>query len=143
MAWMQCRSCSAKFAVGLLRCPQCQELSELFAAPEEVIEAEQEANMPKISVEGGPSNALGQPVETEAPVTEAAEPAVESEAAAHIESETSDATSDATDEVPEPTKDAADTLEDEPTAEAASAPKPARKTAAKKAAAKQEPAPKG
>lgn len=75
MAWMACRSCSALFAVGLLRCPQCSAVSELFAVPEEVVEAEQEQeNMPKISVEGGPSNAAevpGEPeigTETEAPV---------------------------------------------------------------------------
>lgn len=57
MAWMQCRSCSAKFAVGLLRCPQCHAVSELYAAREEVIEAEKEASMPKITVGGGASNA--------------------------------------------------------------------------------------
>jgi hypothetical protein len=59
MAWMACRGCSTKFAVGLLRCPQCGAVSELFAVPEEVVEAEQEADMPKISVHGGPSSALG------------------------------------------------------------------------------------
>lgn len=66
MAWMACRSCLTRFAVGLLRCPQCSAVSELYAVPEEVVEAEQEAAVPKISVEGGPSNALGQPLEDEA-----------------------------------------------------------------------------
>lgn len=66
MAWMACRSCLTKFAVGLLRCPQCGAVSELFAVPEEVVEAEQEADMPKISVHGGPSSALGAADEPEA-----------------------------------------------------------------------------
>ena len=135
MAWMACRSCSTKFAVGLLRCPQCQAVSELFAVPEEVVEAEQEADMPKISVGGGPSNALGEPAEPEVDATtetDSPTEAPESTApAAEVESETSDGASDATGEV------AGDGGE-----EAAPAPKPARKTAAKKAAAKQEPAPK-
>jgi len=145
MAWMQCRSCRAKFAVGLLRCPQCNAMSELYAVPEEVIEAEQEANVPKISVEGGPSNALGEPLEEEVP---AAGPA---EALEHLEPVTSDATSDASDEGAEPGEgaDAAEapaaasgaavTAEPEP----ASASKPAKKAAAKKTAAKVDPAPKG
>lgn len=139
MAWMQCRSCSAKFAVGLLRCPQCGAMSELYAAPEEVIEAEQEANMPKISVAGGPSNALGEPAESEAPVTDTAETAVPAEP------EMSDVTSAATDEATGPDEDAADRVESqaEAASEPAPAPKTARKTAAKKAAAKQEPAPQG
>lgn len=139
MAWMQCRKCLAKFAVGLLRCPQCEAISELYAVPEETIEAEQEAQVPKISVEGGPSNALGQPLETEAPA-EAAEPeetAAPTVPSVQPESETSGATSAATDEVPEPEESAAGDGEPVKGAEAeavpASAPKPARKTAAKKA----------
>lgn len=130
MAWMQCRSCTTKFAVGLLRCPQCQAVSELYAAPEEVIEAEQEANMPKISVEGGPSNALGQPAEPEVPEAGPAETQEQPEP------ETSDATSDATGEGDEPEEDADVTVEPEsvPTS------KPAKKTAAKKTTAKAEPA---
>lgn len=136
MAWMQCRSCSAKFAVGLLWCPQCDAVSELYAAPEEVIEAEQEADMPKISVEGGPSSALGQPAETSAaePETSAAE---STEPAVQDESETSDATPAVTDEVPEPDEGAANDVKDSEAAkpEVAPAPKPAKKTAAKKAAA--------
>lgn len=138
MAWMQCRSCSAKFAVGLLRCPQCNATSALYAVPEEVIEAEQEANMPKISVEGGPSNALGQPVEEEPVAPEAGESAA---TAGPVESETSDVTSDASDAAPEADEGAAKVAEPESAPEAAPAPKPARKTAAKKAAAKVEPAP--
>lgn len=58
MSLMRCRSCLAKFAVGLLRCPQCQKVSELFARPEH--EAEQEENMPKITVGGGASNAAAE-----------------------------------------------------------------------------------
>ncbi len=147
MVLMECRNCSTKFAVGLLRCPQCNSMSELYAAPEEVIEAEQEANMPKISVEGGPSNALGEPTETEAPAVEPEALVAESaEPAAQSESETSDAAPAVTDEVPELGEGAAD-AKPSGAAETESAPepapKPARKTAAKKAAAKQEPAPKG
>jgi len=145
MAWMQCRDCSAKFAVGLLRCPQCNAMSELYAVPEEVIEAEQEeANVPKISVWSGPSNALGEPLEEEVSATEPAE------APEHLESETSDATSDASDEGAEP-EEGADGAETSPAAsgaavtaepEPAPASKPAKKAAAKKTAAKAEPAPK-
>lgn len=147
---MQCRGCLAKFAVGLLRCPQCQKVSELFAVPEEVIEAEQEAeaSMPKISVEGGPSSALGQPAETETPVIEPETTAAASaEPAVQDESETSDATPAVTDVVPEFDEVAADDAKapETPAVEVAPAPapKPARKTAAKKAAAKQESAPEG
>lgn len=147
MAWMQCRGCSAKFAVGLLRCPQCNAMSELYAVPEEVIEAEQEANVPKISVEGGPSNALGQPLEEEVSATDPAE------TAGHLESETSDATSDASAGEAEADQDT-DAAEASPAgsdaavtseagAESGPAAKPAKKAAAKKAAAKPESAPKG
>lgn len=58
MSLMRCRSCSARFAVGLLRCPQCQQVSELYAVPEHVAAAEEE-NMPKITLGDGASNALG------------------------------------------------------------------------------------
>lgn len=140
MAWMQCRSCPTKFTVGLLRCPHCQTVSDLYAAPEEVVEAEQEANVPKISVEGGPSNALGQPVEDEVvPVADATPNEVsvsvedqEPAEAETAETEMSDATSDATDEGSGADEAAAG---DAP-GEAVSTPKPARKTAAKKTAAK-------
>lgn len=135
MAWMHCRSCSTKFAVGLLRCPQCQAVSELFAVPEEVVEAEQEADMPKISVEGGPSNALGEATEAEVgATTETDSPTEAPDSTAPADPETSDNASDATGEVTD-----AGGAE----VEAAPAPKPARKTAAKKTAAKPEFAPKG
>lgn len=129
MAWMQCRSCSAKFAVGLLRCPQCRATSELFA-PEEVIEAEKEAeaNMPKISVAGGPSNALGLPVEApavEEAVADAAPVAVE-------EALPAEAAAPAVDPEPEPD---APVVEAAP-APAAPAPKVAKKTAKAAPAAK-------
>lgn len=138
MALMVCRSCTTRFAVGLLRCPHCGALSELYAVPDYIADAEEE-NMPKISVEGGPSNALGQPAETELPTAEAVAGPVEVEESTLAESETSDETSGATDEVSAAGESADDTSE----AESAPAPKPARKTAAKKAAAKQESAPKG
>jgi hypothetical protein len=150
MAWMDCRGCSTRFAVGLLRCPKCGAVSQLYAMPEEV-EAEQEANVPKISVEGGPSNALGQPVEPEVTATEVAEPVL-AEPPVPVEAEMSDATSDAMDEgtapeeaaavadVPLPaSSDAAVPVEPEP----APAPKPAKKSAAKKTAAKPEPVAQG
>lgn len=57
MAWMRCRSCKTLFAIGLLRCPQCRAVSELYAVPDHVAETEEE-NMPKITVGGGASNAL-------------------------------------------------------------------------------------
>lgn len=53
MAWMRCRSCSALFAIGLLRCPQCGAISELYARPD----WEDEETMPKITIAGA-SNAL-------------------------------------------------------------------------------------
>jgi len=144
MAWMQCRDCGAKFAIGLLRCPQCNAMSELYAVPEEVIEAEQEAeaNVPKISVGAGASNALGEPIEEEVSATEPAE------APENLEPETSGVTSDASDEEGEP-DEGADAAEASPaasgaavTAEPVAASKPAKKSAAKKTAAKAEPAPK-
>jgi len=57
MSLMRCRGCSTRFAVGLLRCPQCQAVSEIYARPEHEADAEEE-NMPKITVGGGASNAL-------------------------------------------------------------------------------------
>jgi len=57
MSLMRCRGCSTKYAVGLLRCPHCGELSELYAVPEHEAAAEEET-MPKITVGGGASNAL-------------------------------------------------------------------------------------
>lgn len=132
MAWMACRSCSAKFAVGLLRCPQCSAVSELFAVPEEVVEAEQEQkNMPKISVEGGPSNAADTTVEAEAEATvEAA--ATEPEDSTVTDEPAVDAVEPAVeDAAPDDANEAAD-------AKPAAAPaKPATAKATKKAAAKQ------
>lgn len=55
MAWMRCRSCLTLFAVGLLRCPHCQAVSELYARPDH--EDDQEEQMPKITIAGA-SNAL-------------------------------------------------------------------------------------
>lgn len=87
MALMSCRSCSTRFAVGLLRCPQCNAVSELYAVPDYVADAEEE-NMPKITIAGA-SNAAEQDeaepvptptVEAPAPSTSPAEPAGEESA---------------------------------------------------------------
>lgn len=125
MAWMYCRSCSALFAVGLLRCPQCQAVSELYAAPEEVVEAEQEqeAEMPKIGVGAGPSNALGGDAETPDPVTQV----TESSDAEVTEPESRDLDANAT---PESADKAA------PEAAEGEEPEPAAASAAKKRATK-------
>lgn len=125
MAWMQCRSCSTKFAVGLLRCPQCRAVSEMYAVPEEVIEAEREAKgVPKISVEGGPSNALGEPVESE---SAAVEDAVHDEVPAVVEESVPVKAEESIPVEPEPGHDAS-VVEPAPTA-AVAAPKAAKKTA--------------
>lgn len=132
MAWMACRSCSTRFAVGLLRCPQCGAISELYAVPEEVVEAEQEAQMPKISVAAGPSNAIEETVETTAVDAVQEQDPVESAAPAAQESE------------PEPESAAESEPEDagEATPEADEAePEPAAPAAPKKRAAKKTVAP--
>jgi hypothetical protein len=54
-----CPGCGCRFAVGLLRCPQCQAIAPLFA--ERV--KEEEGTVPRITVAGGPSNAAAQPGE--------------------------------------------------------------------------------
>lgn len=94
MAWMRCRSCSTLFAVGLLRCPHCQAMSELYARPD--YEDEQEEQMPKATVAGA-SNALEErepgyvaPDEAEAPAEPdevEAQPEQESKAEMEPESE--------------------------------------------------------
>jgi len=130
MALMQCRGCLTKFAVGLLRCPQCGKVSELFAVPEEVIEAEQEANMPKISVQGGPSNAPEDVAETSVPVAE------DSEAP---EPEAPEATDEAlaVESEPEKAADEAASATEQVKQEPAAAPAP-KKRATKKTAAASE-----
>lgn len=71
MSLMQCRGCPAKFVVGLLRCPRCGQMSELFAPPD------QGDDVPKISVHGGPSSADGAvKPEPAAEQAEAVEPVV-------------------------------------------------------------------
>ncbi len=123
MAWMQCRSCSTKFAVGLLRCPQCQMISELYAAPEEAIEAEKESAMPKITVAAGPSNALDDTGEPEAA------PAAEEKPVAGPEpTETANADAAPDDEATATEPAAAET-------QAPAAPAPKKRAAAKKTAA--------
>lgn len=113
MSLMACRSCSTRFAVGLLRCPQCQAVSEIYARPSHEADAEEE-NMPKITVGGGASNALA---DTET-VTDVA--AADMDETVVTEPEPAAPDSAGTEDVP-------------PEAEAPPA-KPARKTAAKKAA---------
>lgn len=65
MSLMQCRSCPAKYVVGLLRCPRCNQVSELYVA--RCAGEPKEENMPKISATGGASNA-GDPEPDEMPV---------------------------------------------------------------------------
>jgi hypothetical protein len=116
MSLMRCRSCSTRFAVGLLRCPQCQVVSELYARPEHEAEQE-EAEMPKITVGGGASNALADTEEVAVPATDVPEETALAEAEPDA----------AGDEQPDGgSKDV------EPEAPPA---KPARKAAAKKTAA--------
>jgi hypothetical protein len=74
---MYCLKCSAKYAVGLFRCPQCQSVSELFAK-----DSEPEVTVPKVSVSGGSSNAEEVVVEDPsdvAPVADAVPAAVPEE----------------------------------------------------------------
>lgn len=129
MAWMACRSCSAKFAVGLLRCPQCGAVSELFAVPEEVVEAEQEAEMPKISVHGGPSSALGaadEPAVDTAPVVAEPESGVPQEEAVETDEE-------------EPSAESAEPETPADSADEDAAPATPKKRAAKKTVAPPKP----
>lgn len=79
MSLMRCRSCSTRFAVGLLRCPQCQQVSELYAVPEHVAAAEEE-NMPKITVGGGASNAAEEAAADEVQVSDEAQVAADTAA---------------------------------------------------------------
>lgn len=113
MSLMACRSCSTRFAVGLLRCPQCQAVSEIYSRPGHEADAEEE-NMPKITLGGGASNALA---DTET-VTDVA--AADADEVAVTETEPAVADGAGAGDVP-------------PEVEAPPA-KPARKTAAKKAA---------
>lgn len=110
MSLMRCRGCSTRFAVGLLRCPQCQAISEIYARPEHEANAEEE-NMPKITVGGGASNALADTEEVADEVVTDEVPAPEPETAGPDDGNSEDAA---------------------PEAETALT-KPARKTAAKKA----------
>ncbi len=52
-----CTGCKTRFALGLLRCPRCQQVSPQYAANVK------EMYMPKITVTAGPSNAGAQPGE--------------------------------------------------------------------------------
>ncbi|MEV7389621.1 SAP domain-containing protein [Streptomyces sp. NPDC091215] len=53
-----CPDCTARFAVGLLRCPHCQAPAPLFAD-----RMEEDDTVPRITVAGGPSNADALPGE--------------------------------------------------------------------------------
>lgn len=82
-----CPSCTCRFAVGLLRCPQCGTDAPLFADRITT----QEEPMPRITVAAGPSNAAARPGEpgyiAPAAVEEIAvetPPAVEAEAPASV-----------------------------------------------------------
>jgi hypothetical protein len=57
MALETCPKCTTRFAVGLLRCPQCQTTAPQFA------DRMKEDTMPRITVAGGPSNPDAQPGE--------------------------------------------------------------------------------
>jgi hypothetical protein len=115
MSLMRCRGCSTRFAVGLLRCPQCQAMSELYARPDHEVEQE-EAEMPKITVGAGASNALADTEEVAEPIADAPEEAVP------VEAEPDAAGDDQSDVAPQ---------DAEPEAPPA---KPVRKSAAKKTA---------
>lgn len=52
-----CTGCKTRFALGLLRCPRCQQVSPQYAANAK------EMYMPKITVAAGPSNADAKPGE--------------------------------------------------------------------------------
>jgi hypothetical protein len=52
-----CPRCTCRFAVGLLRCPQCGEVAPLFADRTTT----EEDQMPRITVGAGPTNAAAQP----------------------------------------------------------------------------------
>ena len=59
MAIETCLKCTTRFAVGLLRCPHCQAPAPRFAD-----RMKEEDDMPRITVEGGPSNPDALPGET-------------------------------------------------------------------------------
>lgn len=104
MSLMRCRGCTTKFAVGLLRCPQCHEVSELYAVPEHVAAAEEE-NMPKITVGDGASNALADEdsVADETQAADAVEDgAAEDEFAAKEPADQQEGSADETEAAPEP-----------------------------------------
>lgn len=54
-----CPKCTTRFAVGLLRCPQCGATAPAFAD-----RMKEDTDMPRITVAGGPSNPDAQPGET-------------------------------------------------------------------------------
>lgn len=58
MALEVCTECTCRFAVGLLRCPQCEAPAPTFAD-----RMKEDDSMPRITVAGGPSNADAQPGE--------------------------------------------------------------------------------
>ena len=69
MALETCPKCTCRFAVGLLRCPQCQATAPAFAD-----RMKEDTDMPRITVAGGPSNPDAQPGETGYIAPEGSEP---------------------------------------------------------------------
>ena len=119
MAWMRCRSCTALFAIGLLRCPQCQAMSELYARPD--YEEDQEESVPKTTLVGASNALLGREPGSVAVQEPVPAPAVETDAA--------------------PAEDGMDAVaEDEPVTDAGE-PEPVAAPAPKKRAAKKTAAP--
>lgn len=66
MALEVCPGCTCRFAVGLLRCPQCGAVAPLFA------KLAKEEPMPRITVHGGASIPDEQPNPVEVPQVEVA-----------------------------------------------------------------------
>lgn len=53
-----CTRCQTRFALGLLQCPRCKQVSPQYAA-----NVKEEEQVPRITVAGGPSNADAVPGE--------------------------------------------------------------------------------
>jgi hypothetical protein len=75
-----CTGCKTRFALGLLRCPRCKQVSPQYAAAVK----KKEKGMPRITVAGGPSNAAAKPGEVGYIEHEAAEVAEEVVAEVHV-----------------------------------------------------------
>lgn len=73
-----CTGCLTRFALGLLCCPRCKQVSPQYAA-----NVKKEEPMPRITVAGGPSNAGAQPGEVGYIEHKAAEVVAEARAEVH------------------------------------------------------------